>query len=68
MPPLNYTPPQDSLVISVRELPGLIGLGLTGCNALIKSGQLPARKAGRRTLILRADLEAFLKNLPVVGQ
>lgn len=30
----------------------------------IREGNLRARKAGRRTLILRADLEAYLQNLP----
>ena len=30
----------------------------------IREGRLSARKAGRRTLILRTDLEAYLSNLP----
>lgn len=30
----------------------------------IRRGELKARKAGRRTLILRADLESFLADLP----
>jgi excisionase family DNA binding protein len=30
----------------------------------IRNGSLRARKAGRRTLILRADLETFLEELP----
>lgn len=59
---------EHSIVVSVNELPAMIGLGLTKINELIKTGELPARKAGRRTLVLRSDVEAFLKNLPVVGQ
>lgn len=31
----------------------------------MKRGALPARKSGRRTLILYADLEAYLANLPI---
>ncbi len=34
--------------------------------AAIREGRLCARKAGRRTLILRADLEAYLCNLPTL--
>ncbi|MEA2956605.1 MAG: Helix-turn-helix domain, partial [Alphaproteobacteria bacterium] len=34
---------------------------------LINSGQLPAKKIGRRTVIVAADLEKFLKDLPQIG-
>ena len=39
-------------------------LGRTTLYAALKSGALSARKCGRRTLILAADLETFLDNLP----
>jgi len=42
----------------------LTGLGRTTIYAALKSGALSARKCGRRTLILAADLETFLDNLP----
>ena len=32
----------------------------------INTGKLRARKDGRRTVILAADLEAYLNNLPVL--
>ena len=44
----------------------LTGLGRTTIYAALKSGALSARKCGRRTLILAADLEAFLQSLPSV--
>lgn len=34
----------------------------------IKDRKLPARKDGASTLILRSDLERWLKNLPEIGQ
>jgi excisionase family DNA binding protein len=39
-------------------------LGRTTLYAALKSGALSARKCGRRTLILAADLEEFLRALP----
>ena len=34
--------------------------------AAINTGKLRARKDGRRTVILAADLEAYLNNLPIL--
>ena len=65
---LTTNPTQRGLAVSIGEAAQLIGLGRTRINELIKSGELPARKAGRRTLLLRADVETFLQNLPVIGR
>lgn len=43
----------------------MTGVGQTKIYEAINQGLLPARKYGRRTLILASDLEAFLKNLEV---
>lgn len=40
------------------------GLGRDMIYGAIRDGRLKARKVGRRTLILRADLEAYLSSLP----
>lgn len=42
------------------------GLGRDMIYGAIRDGRLKARKVGRRTLILRADLEAYLCNLPTL--
>ena len=58
---------------SLAELPrayripnvcNLTGLGRTSIYAAIKSGELIARRWRRRTVVLAADLQAFLNNLP----
>jgi hypothetical protein len=40
------------------------GLSRTSIYEALKRGDVTARKAGRRTLILFADLEAYLSSLP----
>jgi excisionase family DNA binding protein len=42
----------------------LIHVGPSTIWAKIASGEIPAKKAGRRTLILDADLREYLSNLP----
>ncbi|MGD0418447.1 MAG: helix-turn-helix domain-containing protein [Xanthobacteraceae bacterium] len=39
------------------------GLGLTRIRRLMRDGVLPIRRADRRILILRADLEAYIASL-----
>ena len=40
------------------------GIGMTMLCELLKSGAVPARKIGRRTIILRSDLMAWMDALP----
>ena len=42
-------------------------LGRTKVYQLIADGELKSKKVGRKTLILRADAEAWLNNLPEVA-
>ena len=51
------------LSLSIEETCAETGLGRTKLYAAISSGKLPAKKYGKRTLILRTDLEAFLSGL-----
>jgi excisionase family DNA binding protein len=53
----------DKITYSIDEVLGISGLGRTKIYELLKSGELPARKLGKRTLILGADLNAFLTGL-----
>jgi excisionase family DNA binding protein len=52
---------------SIAETLALTGLGRDKLYSLINKGELPARKAGRRTLVLASDLQRFLETLPRIG-
>jgi excisionase family DNA binding protein len=52
--------------LSVSEACRVSGIGRTKIYEAISDGSLKARKLGKRTLVLRGDLQAFLDNLPVV--
>ncbi len=52
--------------LSVSEACRVSGIGRTKIYEAISEGRLKARKLGKRTLVLRGDLQAFLDNLPVV--
>ena len=59
---------QDSqpLAYTVAEAVRTSGIGRTSLYALIRDGHLEARKAGTRTLIPAAALNALLASLPQV--
>ncbi len=47
-----------------KEAARLIGVGLTKLYELIGTGELPAKKAGGRTLITAAALHTYIARLP----
>ena len=57
---------QNQLAHSIAEACARSGIGRTAIYELINTGQLPARKRGRRTLILVEDLQRCLQSLPSV--
>ncbi len=44
------------------------GIGRTKTYAEIAAGRLPARKLGKRTLILKSDADRWLTTLPTVAK
>lgn len=50
--------------LTIQEACVESGIGRTSLYAAINEGLLPAKKFGRKTIILRQDLEAFLASLP----
>lgn len=63
MNPPNSTP----LTLSVRDAAALTSLSEWEIREAINKLELPARRRGRRLVILRSDLEAFIQGLPLVG-
>jgi excisionase family DNA binding protein len=52
---------------SVAEICAQTGIGRDSVYAAIRSGQLVARKLGRRMIVTPKDLERFLASLPKAG-
>jgi excisionase family DNA binding protein len=56
------------LAFSLADAASAIGVGKSTLHELIATGKLPVRKLGRRSLVLREDLEDYLQGLPVHGE
>lgn len=52
------------IAVTIPDAVNATGLSRSAIYEALKRGDLTARKAGRRTLISFADLEAYLANLP----
>lgn len=62
----NYPMPSpDKIGLTLDEVCGVSGIGMTSVRELIASGQLPARQIGKRLIIRRQDVDEFLQGLPV---
>ena len=61
-------PDTGKLAYTPEEAAQAIGRTRTRVYELIANGELPIRKDGNRTLILRDDLANYLENLPKAGK
>ena len=52
------------IAVTIPEAVRLSGRSRSAVYEALAKGELPARKAGRRTLILYADLQAYIAALP----
>jgi len=52
---------EQSSLLTVDETIQVLRLGRTRVNEMLRSGELPSYKAGRRRLIRRQDLETWLE-------
>lgn len=55
---------QAPIAVTIPEAVKATGMSRSALYEAMKRGDLTARKAGRRTLISFADLEAYLASLP----
>jgi excisionase family DNA binding protein len=67
----NFTAPEpvtagqpNRMAFSIAEAAQQANLGRDHLYAAIRAGDLLARKAGRKPLVLRSEHEAYLANLP----
>jgi excisionase family DNA binding protein len=61
---MTKSTPQKKIAYSIVDVTDLTGLGRSFVYEAIKAGNLIVRKAGRRTLVFDADLNAWLASLP----
>ncbi len=59
---------QDISALSIAQTTRLLGIGRSTLYCIIKDGRLPVRKLGKRTLIMREDLDQFIAELPRAGR
>jgi excisionase family DNA binding protein len=64
--PKESVPLAERLSLSPEEASALSGIGLTAIREAAANGDLAAHKHGRRTIILRDDLNTWLKALPKI--
>jgi excisionase family DNA binding protein len=50
--------------VSIAQAVGLTGVGRTTLYKAIQRGDLPIKKAGKRTLLLTDDLRRWIQELP----
>jgi hypothetical protein len=66
--PAKAVPLKDRLSLSPAEASALTGIGITSIKMATYSGALVARKHGKNTVILPADLKAWLEALPRIDK
>ena len=60
--PINPpTSPPDQLLFGPELTAGILGISRTGVFALIRDGELASILVGRRRLVTRAAIEAFIE-------
>ncbi|MEZ5784728.1 MAG: helix-turn-helix domain-containing protein [Rhizobiaceae bacterium] len=61
---MGNTPMQNPITLTIPDAVKVSGISRSALYESLRRGDLTAKKAGRRTLIAVADLEAYLASLP----
>jgi excisionase family DNA binding protein len=61
------TTPYDRLLLPVSEAGAVLGVGRTMAWRLVQSGELASVRIGKRRLVPRAELEAYVQRLQREG-
>jgi predicted DNA-binding transcriptional regulator AlpA len=57
-----------TLSLNIRQAVEVSGLTRSHIYEAMKRGDLPARKAGRRTILMASDLRHYIENLPMAKE
>jgi excisionase family DNA binding protein len=57
-------PPPGRISLSLAEVCGLTGIGMTKVRQAIDAELLPAHRLGKKVMVRRLDVDEFLKKLP----
>jgi excisionase family DNA binding protein len=57
----------DKLALTINEAVAYSGVGRTTLYKLVKEHKILLRKLGKRSLILKPELDAFVNSLPIAG-
>ena len=57
----------ERLLYRIPDVAELLGCSETAARRMIERGHIPARRLGRRIVVLPDELEQYLKSLPKTG-
>jgi excisionase family DNA binding protein len=57
-------PPPGRISLSLNEVCGILGIGMTTVRKAVEADMLPARRLGKKIVVRRVDVDEFLKKLP----
>lgn len=60
----DCVPLADKIALTVAEAAAMASMGITKFYEEMNAGRITARKNGRRTVVLRSEIERYARNRP----